>query len=370
MLETIREYAQLRLAAAGETQPLRRQHAAYYLELAERAEPELAGPQQVEWLEQLEDEHDNFRAALAWALQAREPETALRIGAALWRFWWGRGYLSEGRRWLDQALNDVGVAVLDLEAGQVKAQKAMRAKGLNAAGVLAFAQEDHDGAEASNAMSLSLFRELEDQLGAAKVLNNLGSIAQERGDLVQARAYMLDSLSIRQLLGDTLGSARTLLNLGLVALEQADYGQSKIFFDQAMSIVRSLGDIQMLGIVLVNCGELALRQTNYSAASSFYTESLAIQRKLGNRELIAHCLEGLAASCGEQNQAIKAVTLWGAAEALRDIASAPLDASNRGFYEPFIAALHTQIDQAEWDHAWAAGRELSTEQAIELAMSA
>src|SRR5262249_54208481 len=158
MLETIREYAQLRLATSGETQRLRRRHAAYYLDLAERAEPELVGPNQGEWLERLGDEHDNFPAALGWALQAREPSAALRIGGALVRFWWGRGYLSEGRSWLEQALNDYYVTDSDMEAGEVKKQKEIRAKGLNAAGVLAWAQGNYDKAEASYKASLSLFR--------------------------------------------------------------------------------------------------------------------------------------------------------------------------------------------------------------------
>ena len=104
MLETIREYATERLIESDEYEPLRHAHAHYFLALAEQAEPELTGPQQADWLERLEGEHDNLRAALGWAREQNAAETALRLAGALWRFWYTRGYLSEGRRWLDQAL--------------------------------------------------------------------------------------------------------------------------------------------------------------------------------------------------------------------------------------------------------------------------
>jgi predicted ATPase len=104
MLETVHEYARERLQASGEAEEIKRLHAAYFLTLAEEAYPELRGPHQLEWLERLEAEHDNMRAALSWALERKEVEVALRMGGALCFFWSVRGYESEGRRWLEEAL--------------------------------------------------------------------------------------------------------------------------------------------------------------------------------------------------------------------------------------------------------------------------
>ena len=104
MLETVHEFARDKLGKRGEDEEIKRVHTQYFLTLAEDANPELRGPDQLEWLERLEAEHDNMRAALSWAAERKEVEVALRMGGALWWFWWMRGHNSEGRRWLEEAL--------------------------------------------------------------------------------------------------------------------------------------------------------------------------------------------------------------------------------------------------------------------------
>jgi hypothetical protein len=164
-LETIREYALVRLMDSGEEEPTRRRHAAYLLALVERAEPEQRGPQQSQWLDRLESDHDNLRAALTWSI-AHDPETALRLGAGLWRFWFTRGYMLEGQHWLDLAL----------EAGsRVDTSGFARARALTGAGEMAWGRGDLATAAARHTASLELRRELGDLEGVAQALHNLGN---------------------------------------------------------------------------------------------------------------------------------------------------------------------------------------------------
>jgi predicted ATPase len=191
MLETIREFGLECIEECGEVEMMRRAHAVYYLALAEEAEPELRGPQQVTWLEQLEREHDNLRATLRWAVEQEEAgqriEMALRLGSALCRFWQVRSHLSEGRRWLEKAL-----------ASEV--MPLVRAKALYAAGMLAFDQGDHDQATRQCEESLALFRELNDRRGMAVSLSVLGYAAHRRG--ANATPLLEESLTIGRAVGE------------------------------------------------------------------------------------------------------------------------------------------------------------------------
>src|SRR6185295_18931514 len=145
-LETVREYSIEQLKASGEEESVRRAHAAYYLRLAEQAEPMLASPGARQWLDRLNAEHDNMRATLRWAIENNDGDTATRISSALWLFWFARGYLSEGRRWIDESVASGGPNL------------AARAKALAGACILAIFQADYNRAVAASAESLALFR--------------------------------------------------------------------------------------------------------------------------------------------------------------------------------------------------------------------
>lgn len=172
MLETIREYALERLAAGEEADEIQNVHAAYYLALAEEAEPELNGAEQRAWLERLEAEHANLRAALQRSLEREDRETALRLGGALWRFWLSQGHLNEGRRWLEEAL-----------AGGGGASASTRARALNGAGTLAHYQGDYGRAAELCGESLQLSRRLEDKRHIASALGRAGARGPFRGAL-------------------------------------------------------------------------------------------------------------------------------------------------------------------------------------------
>jgi tetratricopeptide (TPR) repeat protein len=272
MLETIREYAPECLAASGAEEAVRREHAAYYLALAEAAEPKLTSPEQRRWLACLETEHDNLRAALHWST-SHQPEIGLRLPGALWRFWMVRGYLSEGRGWLEDLL---------ARSGGVAAP--VRAKGLRGAGGLAFFQGDYGRAAALSEEELTLFRNL----------------------------------------GDTRGSAFALYNLGLVAYRQGDYGRASALLEEALALFRDLGDTQNIGIALSNLGEVARAQGDYGRASALLAEALVLLQEVSDKWAIADCLERLARVACAQAQTERATRLCGAAAALRTAIGAPL----------------------------------------------
>src|SRR5438132_13443153 len=184
MLETIREYGLECLDACGEAEITRRAHAAYYLRLSEEAELQTAGRQQVMWLERLEREHANLRAALHWLRDAGEHEQALRLGGALWWFWLVHGHLSEGRGWLESMLT-AGREVSD----------AVRAKAHYGNGVVADAYDERTKAQALFAESLALYQKLGERRGIASCLYKLGSVAWQRGNHTKARSMADQCLS-------------------------------------------------------------------------------------------------------------------------------------------------------------------------------
>src|SRR5205085_1994646 len=226
-------------AARGEAEVLRGRHAAYYLALAEQAEPALTGAEQAGWLERLEREHNNLRAALRWAQDGGEGEIGSRLAAALWRFWYVRGHLSEGRTWLESFLGPATSRPTSAEQGTGSA--ATQARALIGAGVLANIQGDYARAAAWCDDSLSLYRNLGDQRGMAMALNILGDIAAKRGDDARALALSEESLAVYRELGDRRGVAVALNNLGAVLLHRGDHARAAVLCAESLAVNRELG---------------------------------------------------------------------------------------------------------------------------------
>ncbi|HMA33271.1 MAG TPA: tetratricopeptide repeat protein, partial [Chloroflexia bacterium] len=233
LLETIREYALEQLAAAGETDALAERHGSYYLALAERAMPELSGQQQAHWLACLDAEHDNLRAALRWAHAQGAAVLGWRLAGALWRFWWTRGYWSEGRAHLTRALALV-------PAPDDPGTWAYRATAANGAGSLAAAQGDYAAATALYTESLTLYRRLGDPGRVASTLNNLANLAWYSRDYAAARVLYEESLALWQAAGDKAGCALALGNLGNVVLSAEDYAAARAFYSDSLALLREL----------------------------------------------------------------------------------------------------------------------------------
>jgi predicted ATPase len=367
MLETIREYAQLRLAASGETAELRRRHAAFFQELAERAEPELVGPRQADWLDRLEDEHDNLRSALNWVAQQDEPEPVARLSIALIRFWLAHGHLTECRQWLERSIAGLRAAQPTGEPELAARRALVEAKALNGAGLLAWTQGDYLRAQTCYAESLGLCRAADDRPGAARALTNLGLLADALGDYPAAKASYEEALALYRALNDTIGMARALNNIGNVALAEHEYAAAYHSYSESQALFRQLGDQRSIAIVLGNLGEVALNQREYLQARAHYQQGLQLRRALGDKEGLAYCLEGLAAIDLAQGAAPRAAQLWGAAATLREAIGAPLAPSDQAILAGRVAQARALVAPPEWDAAWSYGQTMSLEQILDIA---
>ena len=280
LLETIRQYARDRLHESGEGAPLRTRHRDWYLALAERAAPELLqGGKQAEWLELLEEEHDNLRAALEWSAADADPQPVARLASALDLFWRIRGYAGEGRRWLSQALERSDVL-----------PPALRAEALTSAGLLAWAHHDHKAARPFLDEALSIGRSTSDESGMAQTLHVLGNVAISLGDSNEARTFWEESLEIRQRLGDQRGAGSILHNLAALAYAAGDLDGARQSFEDALAINREVGNRYGEAVTLLNLGELSLQQAEYAPARVRFEEALAIARELGARNEMVHNL--------------------------------------------------------------------------------
>jgi predicted ATPase/Tfp pilus assembly protein PilF len=307
MLETIREYALERLEASGKLEDLQAKHAQHYLALAEEAEPELIGAQQVTWLDRLGDEHNNLRASLRWAVEHGESEIGMRLAGAVWRFWYVRGYLSEGRRWLRR----VGQQGSSLPA-------AVRVKTTFGSGGLAWAQGDFAQASNSFEETLALQEALGDRKGMAAAFNGLGLVALDQGDLGKAAFYLKKSLVEQRELGNEQGIAGLLNNLGRVAMEQGDFPRSKAFLAESLEISERLGDKSSAAMVLLNMGRVEHFLRNYSQATSFLERSLGMHEMLANKRGVAFAISNLAQVALAQHDAAKARPLFEKSLALHE----------------------------------------------------
>ncbi len=359
MLETIRDYALEQLTATPEMEAVLRRHALHYLTLAETAEPALAGPEQEEWLERLEREHDNLRAALRWSHQSGEIALGLRLAGALAQFWERHGYTKEGRAWLD--------ALLAAEE-EGETPPPVRARALNVTGNLARVEGDYEEAVARYRESMALRRAVGDVRGIAVALNNLGVAAKDQGDYAAARAHLEESLSLKRDLGDRRSIAVTLNNLGLTANGQRDHPAARGFLEEALEHFRELGDKWGIALALNNLGTTAALAGDTEQAAALHRSSLALRRGLKDKWGVAEGLEGLAKISASGGEPGRAAELFGAAEALRDQFGFPLPPDERADYDRVVALIRSELGDAAFTAAWAAGRALTPDQALDAAL--
>jgi predicted ATPase len=363
MLETIHEYARERLEASGEAEEVRRLHAEYFLALAEEAEPELTGPDQLAYLERLEAEHDNFRAALTWSLE-RASVTALRMAAALARFWEKRSYFSEGSSWLEAAVR------LSESVEAATADSATRAKLLSEAGTFAFFRTDFDHAIVLHGEALELYRQVGDESNTAFALLCLGAQHMEKGDHERAAPFLEEALALSRTIGDKRNTAGTLHNLAEVERQRGNYEQAKALGMESMALWREIKDDWNLSMVVGWVGLLEVWSGDEpDLAEGFLKDALALERELGNWAYGAYCLEAFAGLAGARGQGARAARLWGAAEALRTDIGAPLPPDARLLYEPSMDAARAQLGEATWEEAFADGMAMSAEEAAMYALA-
>ncbi|HZS00248.1 MAG TPA: tetratricopeptide repeat protein [Chloroflexota bacterium] len=294
MLETIREYALERLAERSEADTLRRRHVEYYLALAEQAAEYAFGPEQDRWLGRLELEHDNLRAALKWLqTDAADDDTAVRLAGALWPFWYVRGYLSEGRAALNEALarGRPGTAA---------------ARALNGAAILNWFQGDQGRAVAYVQESLALARASGDQRGLAFSLAIMGEMALFQDGPERGTPLLEESARLFRALGDRWGVALASLFLGQAALRQDDHERAEALVEESLGLFREVRDKWGTGFSLGILGMVARYEQRYERAAALFEEALPLQRGLGDKMGVAGSLLNLgmvARDLGEYDRA-------------------------------------------------------------------
>jgi predicted ATPase/class 3 adenylate cyclase len=303
MLETIREYGLEALETSGEMEDTRRAHAAYNLRLAEEAEPELGGSLQTVWLERLEREHENLRAALQWSLDPagneetrQRREMALRLAGALRQFWLVRGHWKEGRAFLERAL-----------AAGKGSMPSSRVKALTAAADLALQQGDTDRGEMLCEESLALCQELGDRAGIAHLLSLQGKVAFHRNKLAAARSLFEESLALWRKVGDKNGIGLTLYRLAWLAKEQGEYARARALCEESLTTHRESGNQRGLADALSELAEILFAvQSDQGAVRALLEESLALSREMGDKENMAICFFLLGGAALQQSDSAAA----------------------------------------------------------------
>lgn len=359
MLETIHEYALERLEASSEAGSLHRLHAEYYLALARAADPELTGPQMALWRQRLETEHDNLRAALRWSLDSDGGQTALALSGVLWGFWEVQGHLSEGRRWMEEAL----------AAGDPDTVPAsLREKAFYGVSWLAWLQGDGEQARAFAEESARLCRESGDKRAIARSTHSLAIIVGDQGDAVCAWAYYKESLALWREIGDKAGIARVLNSMGVVAQVQGNLAEAAHAYSQSMELQRELGHKRSIALQLANLAYVAQLQGDYERARGRFMESLMIREELGIKVDIIVCLAGLAGLAAKQ-QPTRAARLFGATDALAKTMDYTLEPAEHDIYERSLALARSQLDSVEFAAAWTEGAAMSLEEAVAYALA-
>lgn len=396
LLSTIREYALEHLAASGDGPGAQRAHAAYYVVLAEEGAQEMAA--HPEWLDRLEAEHDNFRAALDYLMKTGEADWGLRLGAALFRFWETREYFAEGR--------DAIVRLLALEGAAARPK--LRVRLLFAAAVLAGEQGDYESARQLFESSLDFSVQLHDNRGVAVALNALAVNARNRGELDDAALLFERCLDMWKDIGDSADIARALSNLANVAKLQGDLGRASGLYDECQTMFRKAGDGAGVAWTLNHQSDVARERADFAAARSFSEQSLAAFRQqrdswgiasalsdlaglsydqgnnaearrlyaesirrfqeLGHKRGVARVLECLAANAAAQSNAEQALRWAGTAAALRERLGAPLTPADRPKLEKALEFARRSLDSAAGLAAWMEGWDMRVEQAVQEAM--
>ncbi|MGI8587012.1 MAG: LuxR C-terminal-related transcriptional regulator [Chloroflexia bacterium] len=356
MLQTIREYAQERLDESGQAGAVRRAHTVYYIELVEAAEPMLRGPRQVQALERLAVEDDNLRAAFGWSLE-HDVGAALRLGGVLGWYWHLRGYFTEGRGRLEQALSK----------SDPSERTPARALALNWAGVLAYRQSDLPAARRLLEESTATFRELGDPQGLAYSLSVFGLVVLLAGEPDRARLLLEESAELFRADGNKWGAALSFRNLSEVARLRGDTEAHRALVEESVALFRAVGDSWGLALALNSLGEISAASGEHAAAASDFVESMALFRALGDRQGIASGLAALGGAATGLGHTQEAAVLLGAAAAMLESIGARLDPVNSAAYEQNIAAVRAHLAPSDWDKSWAAGHALTLEGALNLA---
>ena len=401
MHELSRQYAWARLCQVGEAEAIRNDHLAWFLGLAEQTEPALYTAAQQTTLERLDQDHDNLRAALTWALDSRNVEAAARLAGSLSRFWGLRGHLSEGRMWLDKVL-------VQMDAEQPQAVSIPRARALLGAGALAWRQGDYTSALSAMETSLAIFQTLRDAGETRRTLRVIATVESSRGndaraidlleDLLerdrqagdqdgiaydfgsladslyfqgnwlQAKNYYNESLAIHRQRKDDYSIAICLNNLGEVVRTLGDFQASATYIREAISLFRQLGIKQSLASGIMNLGELEALLGEDEQAQIQFCEALALQQALSAWGDVACILPDFAALALKAHEPERAARLYAISSALREAMKISITPAQLAECEANTDVLRRQLGETAFKKAWEAGSAMTMEQAVDYAL--
>jgi non-specific serine/threonine protein kinase len=363
--ELIRQYSWERLQEMGEEEATRQRHACFFLTLVQTAESQMYTKQASIWLNRLEQEIDNLRGGLAWALEPAEGDlasqritTGLRLTSAMFDFWFLRGYHHEGLARYKELL----------ARPEAAAPTQARMKALIGAGYLLWSQGRL--AEASPVLeeALTIGKQVEDRKCLALALENLGRVTGSQGDYASAQALLQQSLAIWSELKAGFQVASVLSELGDIALLQQEYEQAEQFYARGIT-ANVANDESQHAYPLRRLAYLVLRRGDCAQAVRLCQESLELNMNIYDRRGMAACLIALASTARMQGQLIQAAKLFGAAEAILVSIAAPLLPADQREYDHNVAALAKQLDAAELAAAWAEGQAMSIDQTIAYALA-
>jgi predicted ATPase/DNA-binding CsgD family transcriptional regulator len=358
LLEMVRQNGMEKLDEAGEADEVKRRHAAFFLGLAERVEPELNGPEQVSRLNELESENGNLRVAMNWAITEGEAGIATRLGWALRRFWLLHGHQSEGRRWME--------ALLEQHIPPYP-----RSRVAMLAALMSYAQGDYHACERYSPEALELSRRASDEPCAAYALTLLGLGAMHRGDFEEAASRFEEALVLLRRSGEEQTVPLVLVWLGNVSLAQENRERATQMFEEALALARQRTDRLATNIALYNLAQLALTRADLGVTARLLEEGLTSSRQMGDQANLSFFLEGLAVVAGARGEAERSARMLGAAAVTMEEAGAPVYnyyAPDRVLYERIVAAARSRLGEAAWNAGWDEGRAMTPEQAVRYAL--
>ena len=358
MLEAIREYGVERLDETPTARDSKAKHAEWFAELLDRAEPELEGPGQDVWLDELDREHDNIRAALRWALPDVDSQLALRIAGSSATFWWVRGHWTEGRRWCEEALARTGVE-----------QPALRAKTLEGAAHLAYRQQDYSRAKELVEDGLAICDGLGDASRTARMLRIQGLVASGEGDYEAFRALVERSAAHAREAGDGWALMMALNNLGYLALESREMDRAMELFEEALQAARTRGDQRTECLLLENLGLARLERGEAAAAGADFAASLRQAQRLGFLEMAADDLMGIAAVAASRGRLDDAALLLGGARQQRELIGAGLDPVEARVEAKIAAEVQRELAPTSYAEALRSGRDQRFDELVVFALA-
>jgi predicted ATPase len=359
MLEMILEYALEKLERSEEAEAIRREHAEYYLSLSEAAQQHISGAEQALWLDRLERDHDNLRAALEWSRsQASSAEISLRLAASLALFWEDRGNFTEARQRLAAALSGPGASE----------PTHLRAEVLGVASVTAFHLGDYTAMAPLNQERLEIYTRLEDKRGMASALTHISRVATATRDYATAHSLLEQTLALRKEIGLKTGISHALGEMGELARCEGDYAMARAYYEESLAFARESGEKRYIAWPILNLGYVAHHEGDYEQATRLFNEDLVLFQQIGEPRGIANCLFGLAGTAGSQGLAQRAAQLFGSAQAILNSTGIVLEPADQMEYEQNLAASKRKLDPAEWQTFWSKGEAMPVEEAIAYAL--